>query len=134
MRDTGASSSLVRFGSVPSDPGQAQAFLQQRLTRAVGFTCVIWTALLFLAPAFEYLFPASGQRIRGGPAELWTHLTAATMVAGLWVYLRRARPSVERLNVIDVASTLLQALLAALLLLSWEPKFRPEFGVLPRGG
>jgi serine/threonine-protein kinase len=129
---SGGLAGLLRWGSVPGSPEEARAFLQRRVSIAMGVAAVLWG--IGAALAIPLAFISRPQDAMGGvnTARNVVHLGTSVALIGMWLLTRRGRRSLSMLAVIDVCGALLQACLLAAMIATSLPIifFRPELSMI----
>src|SRR6187402_1690842 len=99
---SGGLAGLLRWGSVPGSPEEARAFLQRRVSIAMGVAAVLWG--IGAALAIPLAFISRPQDAMGGvnTARNVVHLGTSVALIGMWLLTRRGRRSLSMLAVIDV--------------------------------
>ena len=120
------SSTSVRGGSVPSDPLAARAFLQSRVSTYVGFAMVFW-GVAFVADRVIKWFSFGDMFAESSGWYLHAHYLAVAVLFLMLLATRYGQRSVPLLRVLEVSATLLQAVLASILICQLPLAARPEF-------
>jgi eukaryotic-like serine/threonine-protein kinase len=119
---------LFQLSSVPSGAEEFRAFYQRRVTMFLGAGAVFWgtawiltTVLTLLTVPEDVLEGDNGRRVT-------LHFALVLALTGLWAAVRRGERSQGALRTLDVANTLLQALIAAGAVLLAQPviRYRPD--------
>ncbi len=125
------SPSAIGFGALPGTPEEARAHVQLRVRTYIGLFAVLWTAMYLGDAAIRFAIAPDFLKNTSLRSVHALHLSECVVLVASWVLLGRRSYSLRVLDVADAIATLSQAaVLAGMLYIGGEPKFRTELVIM----